>query len=67
MSHLDEKYVIDGAGKKSAIILPYAKWKKIIVDLEEYDAIKAYDKAKSQKSDSMPLKAALRLLKTKKK
>lgn len=51
MLSLHEKYIIDSNGRKKAIMLPYAEWKKVLDILEEYEDIRAYDQAKAQTSD----------------
>jgi PHD/YefM family antitoxin component YafN of YafNO toxin-antitoxin module len=63
MLELHEKYIVDGRGKKTAIVLPYAEWKKILDALEEYQEICAYDKVKARASDPIPFKKALKKLK----
>ena len=63
MLSLHEKYIVDADGKKSAIILPYAEWKEVLHLLEEYEDIRAYDKAKAQPSDPISLDEALKKLK----
>ena len=64
MQALHEKYIVDDKGKKTAAILPYSAWKKILCILEEYDDICAYDQAKARRSSRpIPLKDALKKLK----
>ena len=46
MLKLHKKFVVDKRGKKVAIILPFAEWKKITAILEEYEDICAYGKVK---------------------
>jgi len=47
MLPLHEKYVVNEKGKKTAIVLPFSEWKKVLEMLEEYEDICAYDKAKA--------------------
>lgn len=41
-------YISDKDGKKLAVILPIEKYSKILEDLEEFEDIKLYDKAKAE-------------------
>jgi hypothetical protein len=63
MLSLHEKYIIDNNGKKTAIMLPYAEWKKVLNILEEYEDIRAYDQAKAQPSNPISFNDALKELK----
>lgn len=63
MFALHEQYIVDEKGKKQAIVLPYQEWEKIIDILEEYEDIRAYDKAKSKTSNAIPFQDALKQLK----
>ena len=53
MFALHEKFVINEKGKKTAIILPYAEWQKVMDALEEYDDICAYDRIKAKPSNAV--------------
>lgn len=66
MISLHEKYIVDENGKKSAIVLPYSEWEKILDILEEYEDIRAYDKAKAKTSDPISFDKAIKDLKGKK-
>lgn len=63
MLALHEKYIVDENGKKTAIVLPFTEWQKVMHILEEYDDICAYDKAKSKPSDAISFEDALKKLK----
>lgn len=63
MLSLHEKYIVDEKGKKTAIVLPYLEWEKVLNVIEEYEDIRAYDKVKSRPSNAIPLKQALKELK----
>ncbi len=63
MLALHEKYIVDATGKKTATILVYSEWLKILEMLEEYQDIKAYDKAKSMPSDPISFEEAVKQLK----
>ena len=55
MLALHEKYIIDEAGKKTAVVIPFKEWKKVREVLEEYDDIRAYDVAKKKPSEPISL------------
>jgi hypothetical protein len=54
MGVLKEQYIEDDKGKKVAIILPIAEYKKMLEKLEELEDIRLYDevKAKHEVADS---------------
>lgn len=56
---MNEQYIIDADGKKTAVVLPYAEWRRILELLEELDDIRAYDEAKKQSSDLVSFDQAL--------
>lgn len=63
MLALHEKYIVDEKGKKTAAILSYAEWKKVLAVLEEYEDIQAYDRAKARSSHPVSFKKAVKKLK----
>lgn len=65
MLRLHEKFIVDEKGKKTAAILPYSEWMKVAAILEEYEDIRAYDKAKSRRSHPISFKKAVKKLKAK--
>lgn len=46
MAHLNEQFITDASGNKTAVVVPYPEWLKILEMLEELDDIRAYDTAK---------------------
>jgi hypothetical protein len=62
MLSLHEKYIIDDKGRKTAIMLPYSEWKKVLAILEEHEDIHAYDEAKTQVSNHVSFTQALKEL-----
>jgi hypothetical protein len=60
---LHEKFIVDAQGRKTAAVLPYPEWKKVAAILEEYEDIRAYDKAKALPSHPLPFKDAIKKLK----
>ena len=49
-----EQYVVSGRGKKVGVLLPVAEYRKLLANLEELEAIRAYDAAKASHSKSIP-------------
>ena len=60
------EFLTDHAGRKTAAVVPMSAWRKLIEALEELDDIRAYDRAKRRKSDSVPLTTALTRINTRK-
>ena len=54
------EFVVDEQHNRKAVLLPYEEWEKIVEAIEELDDIRAYDEAKSQPSDPIPLDEALK-------
>jgi hypothetical protein len=54
------QYVSDQKGKTKAVIIPIRDFKKIKEDLDEFEAIKEYDKTKAENLPFRPLKDALK-------
>lgn len=57
---MDYQLVSDSKGKTKAVIVPLKDFKKIQEELEELDAIKEYDKSKSEKLTFRPLEDVLK-------
>lgn len=53
------QYITDTTGKKTGVILPIRDYEKIMEGLEELKEIKAYDRAKTRKSEPIPFEQAL--------
>ena len=60
MITIHEDYIVDEDSKKKAVVVPVAEWEQILDALEELDAIRAYDEAKSHPSEPIPFEQALR-------
>jgi PHD/YefM family antitoxin component YafN of YafNO toxin-antitoxin module len=55
-----EEFIVDGDGKRKAVIVPWEEWQELLEALEELDDVKAYDEAKRQPSDPVPFDQAVR-------
>jgi PHD/YefM family antitoxin component YafN of YafNO toxin-antitoxin module len=53
-----EQYVVSGKGRKVAVLLPVSAYQKLVADVEELEAIRAYDAAKASRSKAIPFKQA---------
>jgi PHD/YefM family antitoxin component YafN of YafNO toxin-antitoxin module len=53
-----EQYVVSGKGRKVAVLLPVSAFQKLVADVEELEAIRAYDAAKASRSKAIPFKQA---------
>ncbi len=53
------EYVVDENQRRKSVILPFEEWERIIEDLEELDEIRAFDKAKTEPQDAVPLEQAV--------
>jgi PHD/YefM family antitoxin component YafN of YafNO toxin-antitoxin module len=60
MSSFHPEYLVDDQNRKKAVVLPISEWRRIVEELEELDDIRAYDKAKSQPSESIEFDEAVR-------
>lgn len=53
MLALHPQFIIDEAQHKKAVILPIKEWQKLMEEVEELDAIRAYDNAKADTDDEV--------------
>ncbi len=54
------QYITDTSGKKMGVILPIREYEKMMEGLEELEDIKAYDRAKTRKSEPIPFEQAIK-------
>ena len=59
MVKLEPEYVLDKHQRRKAVLLPLAQWRRILSELEELEAIREYDKAKTGSQDSIPFEQAV--------
>lgn len=55
-----ERYLTDPSGKRVGVVLDIEEYEKMMDELDELDAIRAYDEAKASGEDAIPLEQALR-------
>lgn len=56
---LKEKYVTDNQGNRIAVMLEIAEYERLLEELEELEAIRAYDDAILSDDEEMPLETAI--------
>jgi hypothetical protein len=52
--NLKQKYIIDKQGNRIGVILDMEEYQKLLEELEELDAIRAYDHAMSSDDEEIP-------------
>lgn len=60
------KYVTNARGQRKEVLLSVGEYKKILADLEELDAIRAYDMAKASGEKPIPFDQAIKEIKRRK-
>jgi hypothetical protein len=61
------QYITDDSGKKISVVIPIKDFKAILEDLEEFEDIKLYDKAKKSEEPSIPIDEAFKIIESKRK
>ena len=56
---LQEQYLVDRAGKRVSVVLPLEQYYELLQELEELEAIRAYDAAKASKDELVPFAQAI--------
>ncbi len=56
---LHPQFLVDEAQQPTAVLLPIAEWKLLLEQLEELEDVRAYDAAKANQGDSIPLVQAM--------
>ena len=59
------QYITDRNGKKVSVIVPVKEYIKLIEDLEDKKDVVLYDKAKSGKSEMIPIEEAFKIVEQK--
>ncbi len=53
-------FITNGNGKKISAVIPIKQYLQILKDLEAFEELRAYDKAKAKKETPIPLRDAIR-------
>lgn len=59
MPTLEERYVVDKDGNRLGIVLDMEEYRKLLEELEELDAIRAFDRAKASGEKPISFEEAL--------
>ena len=59
MLKLKERYVVDDQGKRISVVLDIADYQELLDELDELEAIRAYDAAKASGDRAVPLEQAI--------
>jgi len=53
------RFIVDDRGEKTAVILDIAEYKRLLEEVEELEAIRAYDAAKAARDEAIPFEQAV--------
>ena len=59
MLQLKERFIVDENGRRIGVLLDIEDYQKLLEELEELEAIRAYDAAKASGDEVLPLEQAL--------
>ena len=59
MMTLKERYLVDEAGERVAVLLDIEIYRQILEELEELEAIRAFDEAKASDDEVIPFEQAI--------
>ena len=60
MNRTRERFVVDPEGKKVEVVLPIEDYEILLEDLEELEAIRAFDAAKEFDDEAIPAEQAFK-------
>ena len=58
MPKLRDKFIVDSKGKKIGVILDMSEYEEVLRNLEEFESMKAYDRAKASGDEAIPFEQA---------
>jgi hypothetical protein len=56
---LHPQYIVNELKQTTAVVLPVAEWDALLDEIEELDAVRAYEVAKAEDSEIIPFDQAL--------
>jgi hypothetical protein len=59
MSSVKERFLVDEAGNRVAVVVSLEDYRQLVADVEELDAIRAYDAAKASGETPIPFVQAV--------
>ena len=60
MVSLHPEFVVDKKAARTAVLLPFAEWQRLMEEIEELEDIRAYDKAKAEPGKAVLFEDAIR-------
>ena len=60
---IQQKYLVDENGKRISVVVDIKAYRKMLADLEELEAIRAYDAAKSYSDETISFDQAVQEIK----
>lgn len=60
MPNFHPNFIIDENAHRKSVVLPYKEWEQILEIMEEFEEIRAYEKAKSENDDFVPFEQAVK-------
>ena len=54
-----ERFIVDEKGRRIGVLLDIEDYQRLLEELEELEAIRAYDAAKASRDEVLPLEQAL--------
>ncbi|ASC69777.1 hypothetical protein XM38_007060 [Halomicronema hongdechloris C2206] len=59
MDSLRERYLVDNQGKRIGVVLDIGVYQKLLEELEELESLYAFDMAKADDDEAIPLEQAI--------
>lgn len=59
MDSLQERYLVDEQGKRIGVVLDIEAYQKLLKELEELESLYAFDMAKADNDEAVPLEQAI--------
>lgn len=59
MAEFAKRYVVDESGERVGVVLDIAEYRRLLEELEELEAIRAYDAAKASGDEVIPFDQAV--------
>jgi PHD/YefM family antitoxin component YafN of YafNO toxin-antitoxin module len=59
MPTYQHQFIVDAQGNRTAVILDIAEYERLMDELEELEAIRAYDAAKASSDEAIPFEQAI--------
>jgi len=63
MKEFHPEYIVDKNHNKKSVLLPIEEWEEIMLAMEEFDDIQAYDNAKKLNDEIIPFSQAIKEIK----